>query len=157
MAGNPSTGDSLRGLGFALTAYLMWGVLPLYMKAVAHISPAEVVAHRILWSLPIAGAVIWMLGLGRDLALVLRSPSMLAMGLVTAALISINWGIYVWAIGAGHALDAALGYYINPLFSIFLARLLLGERLNRAQQAAIALAALAVALLTWEADRKSVV
>ena len=79
------------------------------------------------------------------------------MGAVTAALISVNWGIYVWAIGSGHALDAALGYYINPLFSIFLGALLLGERLTRGQMAAIALAAAAVAVLTWEAGRLPVV
>ena len=79
------------------------------------------------------------------------------MAAVTAALISVNWGIYVWAIGSGHALDAALGYYINPLFSIFLGAVLLRERLAPAQWVAIALAATAVAILTWEAGRLPVV
>jgi chloramphenicol-sensitive protein RarD len=79
------------------------------------------------------------------------------MGAVTAALISVNWGIYVWAIGSGHALDAALGYYINPLFSVFLGAVLLRERLAGAQWAAIALAAVAVAVLTLDAGRVPVV
>ena len=149
--------DSLRGFGFALAAYLMWGVLPIYMKALGHISPAEVIAHRVIWSLPIAGAVLWALGRTRDIGTALRNPRMLAMGAATAALISVNWGIYIWAIGSGHALDAALGYYINPLFSVFLGAVLLGERLSRAQLAAIGLATLAVAILTYDAGRLPVV
>lgn len=149
--------DSPRGLAFALTAYLLWGFLPLYMKMLAHIPPAEVVAHRVVWSVPIAGAVLMALGRTGDLRVAVQSPKMLAMAVVTALLISVNWGIYVWAIGAGHALDAALGYYINPLFSVFLGALLLGERLNRAQLAAIALAAVAVGILTWEAGKLPVV
>lgn len=149
----PKNEDSLRGFGFALTAYLLWGFLPIFMKAVAHISPAEVIAHRVIWSIPIAGAVLWATGRTADLWRALRTPRMLLMGAATAALISVNWGIYVWSIGAGHALDAALGYYINPLFSVFLGAVLLGERLSRAQMAAIALAALAVLVLTIEAGK----
>ncbi|MDZ4312512.1 MAG: EamA family transporter RarD [Cypionkella sp.] len=149
----PKNEDSLRGFGFALTAYLLWGFLPIFMKAVAHISPAEVIAHRVIWSIPIAGAVLWATGRTADLWVALRTPRMLLMGFATAALISVNWGIYVWSIGAGHALDAALGYYINPLFSVFLGAVLLGERLSMAQKWAIALAALAVLVLTIEAGK----
>jgi chloramphenicol-sensitive protein RarD len=149
----PKNEDSLRGFVFALTAYLLWGFLPLYMKAVAHISPAEVIAHRVLWSLPVAGLVLWALGRTNDLRIALRTPRMLAMAAVTAALITVNWGIYVWSIQSGHALDAALGYYINPLFSVLLGAVLLKERLSAMQIAAIALAALAVVVLTWEAGQ----
>lgn len=149
----PKTEDSLRGFGFALAAYLMWGLLPVYMKALAHIPPAEVIAHRVIWSLPIAGAVLWALGRTGDIGPALRNPRTLAMGAATASLIALNWGIYVWAIGSGHALDAALGYYINPLFSVFLGAVLLGERLSRTQLVAIGLAALAVAILTYDAGR----
>jgi chloramphenicol-sensitive protein RarD len=153
MTENPDNTDSPRGLAFAVTAYLLWGFLPIYMKAMAHIPPPEVIAHRVIWSVPIAAAVLIWLGRTADVKTALRSPRMLGMGAMTAALISVNWGIYVWAIGAGHALDAALGYYINPLFSVFLGAVLLGERLNRAQMAAIALAALAVAILTYANGR----
>jgi chloramphenicol-sensitive protein RarD len=146
-------GDSLSGFLFALAAYLLWGFLPLYMKALAHIPPVEVIAHRVLWSVPVAIVVLFWLGRTGDLRAALRSPRMLGMGAMTAALISVNWGIYVWAIGSGHALDAALGYYINPLFSIFLGAVLLRERIGRWQGVAIALAAVAVAILTWEAGR----
>jgi chloramphenicol-sensitive protein RarD len=152
-----TTGDSLAGFLYALTAYLLWGFLPLYMKALAHIPPVEVIAHRVLWSVPIAVAVLWWTGRTADLRAALKSPRLLAMGAMTAALISVNWGIYVWAIGSGHALDAALGYYINPLFSIFLGAVLLREKMGRTQMVAIALAVVAVGILTWEAGRLPVV
>lgn len=143
--------DTPRGLLFALSAYLLWGVLPFYMKALSHIPPEEVVAHRIVWSVPIAALVLVALRRTQDLKAALVNPGMLAMGCVTAALISVNWGIYVWSIASGRAIDAALGYYINPLFSVALGAILLGERLSRPQLIAIALAAAAVVVLTLEA------
>lgn len=146
-----TNGDSLQGFLFALTAYLLWGFLPFFMKAVAHIPASEVVAHRILWSVPLAGLVLVVLGRTADVRTALRSPRMLAMATLTAILITINWGIYVWAIGAGRAIETALGYYINPLFSIFLGAVLLKERLTRAQIVAIALAAAAVLVLALDA------
>lgn len=147
----PQTGDSPRGFAFALTAYGLWGFLPFFMKAVAHIPASEVVAHRIIWSVPLAGLVLVWLGRTSEIKVALRSPRMIAMATLTAVLITINWGIYVWAIGAGRAIETALGYYINPLFSIFLGAVLLKEKLNRAQIAAIALAAVAVAILAYDA------
>nr|WP_298095722.1 EamA family transporter RarD [uncultured Shinella sp.] len=147
----PQTGDSPRGFAFALTAYVLWGFLPFFMKAVAHIPAPEVVAHRIIWSVPLAGLVLVWLGRTSEIKAALRSPRMIAMATLTAVLITINWGIYVWAIGAGRAIETALGYYINPLFSIFLGAVLLKEKLDRAQIAAIALAAVAVAILAFDA------
>lgn len=144
-------GDTARGLGFALTAYIFWGFLPLYMKMLAHIGPAEVVSHRVIWSVPIAAALLAILGRTADVREALRNPRTLAMGCVTAVLISVNWGVYVWAIASDRALDAALGYYINPLFSVALGAIFLGERVSRAQGLAIALAACAVAVLTISA------
>ncbi len=145
--------DTPRGFAFALAAYSIWGFLPFFLKALGHIPPPEVIAHRVVWSVPIAALVLALRGELTGLWPLLRQPKMLAMGAATAALISVNWGIYVWAIGAGHALDAALGYYINPLFSIFLGAVLLKEKLAPRQMAAIGLAAIAVALLTFEAGK----
>ncbi|MDK3071509.1 EamA family transporter RarD [Sedimentitalea sp. JM2-8] len=145
--------DTGRGFAFAVTAYVLWGFLPIYMKALAHMTPTEVIAHRVIWSVPVAGLVLWATGRTADLRVALCTPRMLGMAAVTAALISVNWGIYVWSIASGHALDAALGYYINPLFSVFLGAVLLGERMNRAQMAAVALAAAAVVILTWQAGQ----
>jgi chloramphenicol-sensitive protein RarD len=149
----PLGGDTPRGFLFALTAYLMWGFLPLYFRLVEHVGILEVLAHRVVWSLPIALAVLLALGRTDALREAIRTPRMLAMACITAALISVNWGIYVWAIHSEQALQAALGYYINPLFSIFLGAVLLGERLSARQWAAVALAALAVGILTLDAGR----
>jgi chloramphenicol-sensitive protein RarD len=149
----PENNDTLAGFGYALAAYFIWGFLPLYMKALAHIPPVEVIAHRIIWSLPIAAAVLIYQGRTNDIKRALKTPSMLAMGAVTATLVSVNWMIYVWAIGTGHALDAALGYYINPLFSVLIGFVILKEKLSNLQWAAIALAALAVVVLTVDAGR----
>lgn len=142
-------GDTLQGFGFALSAYVLWGFLPLYLKFVTHIPAVEVVAHRVLWSVPIAGLVLVLLGRTADIGRALRDPRALGMACVTAALISVNWGVYVWAIAVDRTLDAALGYYINPLFSVFLGYLLLGERLARLQWVAVALAAAGVAVMTY--------
>ncbi|MCI5097500.1 MAG: EamA family transporter RarD [Rhodobacteraceae bacterium] len=143
--------DTPQGLAFAITAYVLWGFLPIYLKALDHIPAAEVVAHRVLWSVPVAGALLIILRRTKDLQAALKSPRTLGMAALTAALISVNWGIYVWAIAEGHALDAALGYYINPLFSVFLGSILLRERLTKLQLAAIGLAAAAVVVLAVEA------
>jgi chloramphenicol-sensitive protein RarD len=143
--------DGARGFVFALTAYLMWGVLPFYMKALGHIPAMEVIAHRIIWSVPVAGVVLMLLGRMGDVKAALKAPKIVAMACVTATLVTINWGTYVWAIGNGHSLDAALGYFINPLFSIALGSLLLKEKLMPVQVVAIALAAIAVAVLAFDA------
>lgn len=143
--------DTPQGLGFAVSAYVMWGFLPLYLKAVSHIPALEVVAHRVIWSVPVAAGLLIALRRTNDLRAALRSPRTLVMACLTAALITVNWSVYVWAVAEGRALDAALGYYINPLFSVFLGAVLLRERLDRAQITAIGLAAAAVVVLTVEA------
>ena len=143
--------DSARGFAFALTAYVMWGFLPIYMKAVAHMSPVEILAHRVIWSVPVAGLVLMILRRTDELKAAFRSQRTLMMAGLTAALITANWGTYVWAIAADRALDTALGYFINPLFSIFLAAVLLKERLQPMQLMAIALVVVAVAIITYDA------
>lgn len=150
---NPENRDTPQGLAFAVSAYFLWGFLPLYLKLLDHIPAVEIVAHRILWSVPVAGLVLIFLRRTKDLAVALRTPRMLGMACVTAALVSVNWGVYVWAINTGQALEAALGYFINPLFSVALGALLLRERLSRPQLAAIALATVAVVILTVEQGR----
>jgi chloramphenicol-sensitive protein RarD len=142
-----------RGFFLALAAYSLWGLLPFYMKAVAHLPLIEVVAHRIIWSVPIAACVLVWLGRTADFKTAIRTPRMLAMAALTAVIISVNWGIYVWAIAADRTVETALGYYINPLVNVVVGAVLLGERLSRAQVAAVALAALAVVILTVEGGK----
>lgn len=149
----PAGGDSLRGLGFALSAYLMWGFLPLYMKALAAVPTLEVLAHRVVWSVPVAGLLLVVLRRTGDLRRALRRPRVLGMAVVTAGFLAVNWGVYVWSVQSGRALDAALGYYINPLVTVLVGRLVLGERLVALQWLAVGLAAAAVGVLTIEAGR----
>ena len=144
--------DTPQGLLFAGGAYVLWGFLPLYMKLLSHIPVAEVIAHRIIWSVPVAAIVLILLGRTATLRAAFRNPRMLAMGCVTATLISLNWGIYVYAIVTDRALDAAIGYYINPLFSVFLAAVLLGEKLHRMQWVAVAIVTVAVLVLVLDAE-----
>jgi len=149
----PEHEDSPSGLAFAVSAYFLWGFLPLYMKALAHISPAEVVAHRIVWSVPFALVVLILLRRTSDIRTALASPKMILMAAATAAFISVNWGLYVWSITSGHAIEAALGYYINPLFSVLLGAIVLREKLKRLQWVAICVAALGVIVLTVAAGK----
>lgn len=151
MDGKEPDNTGLRGFAFGISAYLMWGIFPLYMKAVDHMPAVEVVAYRVLCSIPVAGIVILLLGRTADLKRAFRSPGTLALAAVTACLISINWGIFVWAVANDRTVETALGYYINPIVSIMLGALFLKERFNGPQLAAIALAVAAVAILTVEA------
>jgi len=150
-AGEPGQAEATRGFFFALVAYLLWGFLPLYMKAVAHMPATEVLSHRIVWSVPVAGVVLLVLGRTGDIGPALRSPRTLAMAATTALIIAVNWLIYVWAIAVDRTVETALGYYINPLVTVLLGAALLGERLNRWQVAAVGLAAAAVVVLTLDA------
>ncbi len=151
MASGDAGGDSLKGFLLALAAYLIWGGLPLYLSMLRHVPVTEVLAQRVVWAVPVALLVLLALGRTGDLLRALVTPRLLAMAGLTAALVTLNWGIYLYAILSGRALEAALGYFINPLFSILLGAVVLRERLSRAQWAAVALAASAVALLTIEA------
>lgn len=150
-AGTSAQSDGTRGFVFAFLAYFMWGFLPLYMKAVDHVPPSEVVAHRIIWSVPIAGVVLLALGRTGDIKAAFRQPRTLLMAALTAAIISLNWGVYIWAIAVDRTVETALGYYINPLMTVLLGAVLLGERLNRYQVIAVGLATAAVLVLTIEA------
>lgn len=145
--------DTLAGILLALACYGIWGFLPLYMKMLGGVSAVEVVAHRISWSVPIALLMIWASGGARALRMAVTTPKMLGMACLCAALISMNWGIYVWAIGAGHTVEAALGYFINPLFGVWMGWLLLKEPLSRLQWFALGLAAAAVIMMAVVSGR----
>lgn len=143
--------SDISGFLAALSAYVIWGVFPLYMKAVTHIPVMEVVVHRIVWSVPLALMIIAAIGRLNDLWASLKKPKMLAMACLTSALITANWSIYIWAIANDHAVDAALGYYINPLFNVMLGLIFLRERLNIVQWCSVGLAVVAVLILTVNA------
>ncbi|MBO0662906.1 EamA family transporter RarD [Jiella sp. MQZ9-1] len=146
------SGESRQGLTYTLGAFAIWGlVLPIFMKLLAHVSPVEVVVHRIIWALPFAVALLlWQGSLSHALSH-FRNARTVALAALTATLISLNWGTFVYAIGAGRAVEAALGYYINPLVNVALAAIFLGERPTRLQSVAITLAVIGVGVMTAKA------
>lgn len=152
-AGKPAIGneDTSKGFSLALAAYLIWGALPLYLKMVSHIPALEIVAHRVLWSLPIAAVALLVRGRLGEIWPLVRQPRKIGMAMLAVSLITVNWLTYVYAIGSGHTVEAALGYYINPLISIVIAAVVLKEELRPAQFVAIGLAVVAVAILAWDA------
>ena len=141
-------GSPRAGFFYALTAYAMWGFLPLFFRAAEHIPASELVIHRVLWSLPTAAIVLGVLGRLHEIPPLLKNWKIVRMMVVTALLISINWGIYVWAISVNLASETALGYYINPLLTVLIGYLLLGERLGKWQALAVALAFTGVLIRT---------
>ena len=139
------------GLPMALGAYLIWGILPLYLRQVHWIPPFEFIGWRIIWTLPLClGAIVWRREFPVLLA-ALRKPSNVALLSLSALLIALNWTVYVIAIQSGHVFAASLGYYITPLANVLAGTMLLGERLTRRQWLAVAIAAAGVSLLAWDA------
>ncbi len=131
------------GVWFAVAAYGTWGVAPVYFKHLGFAAPAEVVAHRVIWSVVVLGLVIWLRGLWPTVrALSFRQLAGLAL---SGCLISANWLIFVWAIASDHMLDASLGYFINPLMNVLLGMAFFHEWLRPAQKLALLLAAVGVA------------
>jgi chloramphenicol-sensitive protein RarD len=141
--------EARAGLISALGAFAFWGLVPIYFKAVAHVPDGQVLAHRMLWSLVLAAILLSFGRRWRELGWALASRRNLVTFLATAMLITINWGLFIWAVRVGRVLEVSLGYYINPLVNVLLGVTLLGERLTRWQMVAITLAALGVANLTF--------
>ncbi|ODU09072.1 MAG: transporter [Rubrivivax sp. SCN 71-131] len=141
------------GLLYALAAFGIWGLFPLYLRELASVPPLEVVVHRSVWSLLLLLVVLTVMRRWAWLPQLLRQPRKGLLFVASALLLSANWLVYVWAIVNGHVLDASLGYFINPLVSVLLGVLVLRERLQPAQWLAVALAAAGVLWLTVDAGR----
>jgi chloramphenicol-sensitive protein RarD len=139
------------GIAYAVLAYVLWGVFPVYFKALQHVAATEILAHRMVWSLAFVAAVLALRRHWTWLRTVLQRPQLVGRFAATATLVSVNWGVYIWAVNAGHIVDASLGYFINPLVNVAIGALVLHERLRAAQWVAVALAAAGVAWLTWHA------
>lgn len=135
------------GLPQALGAYLIWGLLPLYLMLVKEVPAFEFVGWRIIWTLPFCLVIVAVRGQFPALKEALFNKQNLALLTLSAALIATNWLVYIWAIAEGEIYAASMGYYLNPLLNVLLGTLFLGERLSRLQWSAVALASLAVAAL----------
>jgi chloramphenicol-sensitive protein RarD len=135
------------GVAFALLAYVTWGIVPLYWKLLAAVAPIELVAHRIVWALVVVGVLSRVAGTWHEVGAALGDRAVRSKLLFSSVLIGTNWGLFIWAVATGRTAEASLGYFINPLMSVLLGVIVLGERLQRGQWIAVALAGLAVVLL----------
>ena len=138
-----------RGMISATAAFVLWGVMPLYWHLLKSVPSLQIIAHRIVWSaLLVAGWLTWRYGRSW-LRETLRHPRAAWMLALSGIFIAFNWGLYIWAVNAGHVVETSLGYFINPLLNVVLGVALLGERLNRVQWVSVAIAAAGVLWLTF--------
>lgn len=145
--------DNSTGLAAAAGAYLLWGGLPLYLKAIGFVPPPQIMMHRIVWSFVILLPALLLPSIRAELGTLLRERRRALMAVGTALSLAVNWLIFIWAVVNGHALEAGLGYFICPLFNVVLGAAVLRERLRAPQLAAVAVVAFGVAWLTFASGR----
>ena len=138
------------GVVYALAAYVIWGLFPLYFKALEQVPSLQILAHRMAWSLLFVALLLALLKRWSWMRLLREQPALLARFALSAVLLSSNWGIYIWAVNSNHVVDASLGYYINPLVNVALGSVLLHERLRGLQWVALAIAAAGVTVMAIE-------
>lgn len=138
-----------KGVIYAAGAYIIWGLLPIYWKALGDVPAAQILSHRITWSLAFVGLVLTVSHNWRWLRGTLHRPRVLLLFALSGTLLGINWFTYIWAVNAGFIVETSLGYFINPLVNVLLGYLLLKERLRLTQWLALALALAGVLYLTF--------
>ncbi|GEB60996.1 protein RarD [Streptomyces gardneri] len=139
--------EGRAGLLYGIGAYGMWGLVPLFWPLLKPAGAVEILAHRMVWSLVFVGIALLALRRWSWIPELVRSPRKLALITVAAAVISVNWGLYIWSVNTGRVVEASLGYFINPLVTIALGVLVLKERLRPAQWAAVGVGFAAVLVL----------
>ncbi|MBB2909065.1 chloramphenicol-sensitive protein RarD [Streptosporangium becharense] len=145
--------ETRRGLLYGVAAYMMWGLFPLYWPLLKPSGAVEILAHRVAWSLVAVTAILAVRRHWSWFRTLVRTPRKLGLLVLAAAIITVNWGVYIYAVNSGHVVESALGYFINPLVSVLFGVLLLKERLRPLQWVAVGLGALAVLVLTFDYGR----
>ncbi|MFQ2062341.1 EamA family transporter RarD [Aeromonas veronii] len=135
-----------QGVIYALCAYTLWGIAPIYFKTISAVPAAEILTHRMIWSCVLLMVLTLAGHQWHKVQAVLRQPKVLLTLAFTSVTVGGNWLLFIWAINNGHMLDASLGYYINPLFNVLLGMVFLSEKLRRLQWWAVALACTGVAI-----------
>lgn len=142
--------EAFIGNMYAIAAYTLWGLLPLYWKVLKSVPAGEILAHRIFWSFIFVGGIVMVQKRWSTMRTILKDGKLVRrIGLCTI-LISINWFLYIWAVNSDHIVEASMGYYINPLIVIVLGVIVLKEKLTRSQVISVVLAAIGVAIITIE-------
>jgi chloramphenicol-sensitive protein RarD len=149
----PAADETRKGLTYGVGSYLLWGLFPLYFPLLEPAGTVEILASRMAWSLVV---VAILLALSRGFAgvrAVLRDRRRFGLLSAAAVLISVNWGVYIWGVNSGHVIESSLGYFINPLFTILLGVIVLGERLRPTQWVAVAIGGAAVVVIAVDYGR----
>ena len=141
--------EAARGVAAMVVACTIWGLSAIYYKLLDHVPPLEVLAHRTLWSLVFFGAVLWLQGRLGEIGRVLGAPRSAVLALAAGLFISANWFFFIWSVQTDRAMEASLGYYLFPLVAVALGAIVLGERHAPVKWAAVGLAGVGVAVLTW--------
>ncbi|MGX9419369.1 EamA family transporter RarD [Vibrio sp. WJH972] len=139
-----NTDQSRKGVSYAVGAYTMWGISPIYFKVLHDVPALDILSHRIIWSFVFLAGLVLISRQAIVLKEIVQSKKKMGILLVTSLLVATNWLVYIWAVNSDHMLDASLGYYINPLVNVLLGMLFLGERLRKLQWLAVLLAAIGV-------------
>ncbi|WP_340609942.1 EamA family transporter RarD [Xenorhabdus bharatensis] len=142
--------QTTKGILYALGAYLIWGLAPIYFKEIHYVPPDEIVSHRVIWSVFFMVLMLTITRHWRQVLTVIKQPKHLLMLGITAFTIASNWLVYIWAVNNNHMLEASLGYFINPLVSVLFAMIFLGERFRRMQWIAVGLAFTGVFIQLWQ-------
>lgn len=141
------TSTAQSGALFAIAAYFMWGLAPMYFKALLEVPALEILMHRVVWSAVVLGVLIVVFTQSGKVVQACRSPKILGTLVLSGLILGFNWGLFIWAVNNDHLLEASLGYYINPLFNVLFGFVFLGERFRRLQQIAVGMAVVGVAIL----------
>lgn len=148
-AGGPAgLSQAQEGVFCAVAAFTLWGTSAWFYKLISHVPAFEIIAHRIIWGIPLAAVMLLILGRTSDIRRAFTTPRIILTLILTAALVSLNWVLYVWAVMGGYALEASLGYFINPIVSVLMGLAFLREKLLPAQWVAVGLAIVAVVAQT---------
>ena len=142
-----ATAESV-GMLFGVGAYGLWGMFPLYWKRLSSVPSLQILMHRIAWAFALTLALALLLGKRRLIAELLRDRKRLTATVAAGFLVSLNWGIYIWAVNAGHIVETSIGYFLNPLVSVALGSLVLKEKIDRGIKAACLIAAVGIGVLT---------
>lgn len=145
----PSYNQSQKGLGYAIGAYLLWGLAPVFFKFLEEVPTYEIIAHRIIWSLVLLVIFITLNQSWLQVTRIAKQPKILLQLLISSILVCANWTIYVWAVNHDQVLETSLGYFTCPLTSILLAIIFLKERFRTLQWIALALATLGILIQFW--------
>jgi chloramphenicol-sensitive protein RarD len=145
--------ETRRGFFLGAAAYAMWGLFPLYWPLLEPAGAVEILAHRVFWSMVVMLVLVVAVGRSRQLRFMLGDRRTMGILALAALVIAVNWGTYIWGVNNGHVVETSLGYFINPLVTVLMGVVILGERLRTLQWVALGIAALAVIGLTVEYGR----